>query len=131
MVSPPHSHLLNLLFLNCSSSSEDESAGEREDESAVETSGVPESNAQTGECHRNTHHVEGAIAHSFPSSFNFENGAVIPIKANTFIYPSFPRNHIFPSDEDVPTFFGGTARPPFSRSSLENVLTWPSYLFLS
>lgn len=67
-------HLLSLCFFNCSSSSEDESAGEREEESAVrnkaaccvETSEVPASNTQTGECQRNGHRMDGGFALSFP-----------------------------------------------------------------
>lgn len=122
-------------FLNCSSSSEDESAGEREEESTVETSEVPESNAQAGECQQNAHHVVRTVALSFPLSFlNLYNGGVITVKAHWFIQPSFHRNHIFPLDEvswlDIPTFFGRTSQPPFSCSSLENVSTFPLYLFI-
>lgn len=76
---------LSLLSLNCSSSSEDESAWEREEESAVETSEVPESIAQTGECQRNAHHVVGATAHSFLFVFHVHNQAAITIKVNRLI----------------------------------------------
>lgn len=74
-------HLSSLCLFNCSSSSEDESAGEREEESAacdeaaccLETSEVPESNAQTGEC-QSAHRVNGEFAHSFPPFLNFYSG---------------------------------------------------------